>query len=153
MAKALDIIADIIAIIWFIGVMLITLFFEMFMIFGVLFFDIIPMLKNGMPTTAIGFLVCFLVGIVYFVTGIIPVFRRCYYRFPWLYPLCMITTLHLYLLSIAELILAKGFSVLSTPRHVLTIVIMIVFVVAFRVVMCIYLKKRPLYLRKNENAD
>jgi lysylphosphatidylglycerol synthetase-like protein (DUF2156 family) len=119
----------------------------------ILFSDIMGMIKSGFSSSTVGFVFLFLVGFVFWITGLVPAFRKCYYKLPWLYPLSMIMTMHLVILSIAEEILAKGFQVISTPRHVAAIVIMIVQVVGCRLIMCIYLKKNPMILHKYDRVE
>ena len=146
-------IANIFAFLWFFSVLLWTLLLMFFVILGIFFVDIIVMLKSGFSTATIGFVFLFLSGLVFGITGWVPAFRRCYYKLPWLYPLSMIMTMHLLLLPIAEVILAKGFQIISTPRHVATIIIMIIQVIICRLVMCIYLKKNPMVLHKYDGVE
>ena len=148
-----NIISNILACLWFFGVLLETLLFMFVVILMIFFSDIIGMLKSGFSTSTIGFIFLMLAGLIFGLTGLIPAFRRCYYKLPWLYPLSMIMTMHLAILSIAEAILATGFSVISTPRHIAAIIIMIVQIIVCRVVMCIYLKKNPMVLHKYDRID
>lgn len=146
-------IANAFAILWFFGVLIWTLLFMFIVILGILFGDIVVMLKSGFSSTTIGFVFLVLSGLVFGITGWVPAFRRCYYKLPWLYPLSMIMTMHLLVLSIAEAILAKGFQVISAPRHIATIIIMILQVIICRIVMCIYLKKNPMVLHKYDRVE
>lgn len=145
--------SNLFAIIWFFGVLLWTLFFGTIFILMIFFSDIVGMLKSGFSTSTIGFAFCFLTGLIFAITGWVPAFRKCYYKLPWLYPYSMIMTMHLFILSIAEAILAKGFSVISTPRHVAAIIIMIIQIIVCRAVMCIYLKKYPMVLHKYDRVE
>ena len=134
-----NVISNILAILWFFGVLIwtiLTLFIGNIMIF---FMDILGMLKTGFTTSTIGFAFLFIACFVFAI--------------PWLYPLSMMLTMHLGILSIAEIILAKGFEVISTPRHVVAIVIMIIQVIVCRAVMCIYLKKNPMVLHKYDRVE
>jgi hypothetical protein len=65
----------------------------------------------------------------------------------------MMLTMHLGILAIAESILAKGFEVISTPRHIAAIIVMIIQVIVCRVIMCIYLKKNPMVLHKYDRVE
>ena len=141
------------AILWFYFVLLKILISVTIGILMVFFFNIGGMLKSGFSTTTVGFVICGLAGLGLAITGWVPVFRKCYYKLPWLYPYCMIMLMNLFTLSIAETILAKGFSVISTPRHVATIIIMVIQIIVCRVVMCIYLKKYPMILHKYDRAE
>lgn len=91
--------------------------------------------------------------IVLALTGGVPAFRKCFYKLPWLYPLSMIFTMHLVILSIAEAILSKGFEVISQQRHLVTVLIMVVQVIVCRVLMCIYLKKHSMVLHKYDRVE
>ena len=55
---------------------------------------------------------------------------------------------YLFILSVAETIINKGYTVMSTPRHVISIIIMIIQLVVCRVIMCWYLKKHSMVLKK-----
>jgi hypothetical protein len=145
-----DKISNILAVLWFFGVLMWTILFMIIVILMIFFADILGMLKSGFSTPTIGFVYCFLSGIVFAVTGWVPAFRKCYHKLPWLYPLSIILTMHLLILSIAEVILAKGFQVINTPRHTIVIVIVIIQMILCRVAMCIYLKKKPLIMKKND---
>lgn len=144
----MKVISNIAAVLWFFGVMIWMVFGLVFMLFGIIFMDIIPMLKTGFPSSTIGFTMLIVFGFIFAITGWVPAFRKCYYKLPWLYPLCTILTMDMIIISIAEVILSTGFSVISTPRHVVTIILMVVQIVVCRLAMCIYLKKFPMVLHK-----
>ncbi len=148
-----DKIANIFAILWFFCVLIETVFFTAIIILGVFFCDIMAMLKSGFTSSAIGFIFLFIASFIFSITGWVPAFRKCYYKLPWLYPLCMFLVMHLFILSTAEVILAKGFSIISPTRHVTTIIIMVVQVVACRVAMCWYLKKNPMIVHKYDKVE
>lgn len=146
-------IANIFAVLWFFGVVIWTLLLMVFVILGIIFGDIVVMLKTGFSSSTIGFVFLFLTGLVFGITGWVPAFRRCYYKLPWLYPLSMMLTMDLLIISIAEAILAKGFQVINAPRHMATIIIMILQVIICRAVMCVYLKKNPMILHKYDRVE
>lgn len=148
-----NIISNLFAVLWFFGVLIWTVLLLFFVNLMILFSDIMGMLKSGFSSSTMGLVFLFMVGLVFGITGLVPAFRKCYYKLPWLYPLSIIMTMHLVILSIAEEILAKGFQVISTPRHVAAIVIMIVQVVGCRLIMCIYLKKNPMILHKYDRVE
>jgi len=148
-----NIISNILACLWFFGVLLGTLLSMMFAILMIFFSDIIGMLKSGFSTSTVGFAFLMSAGLIFELTGLIPAFRRCYYKLPWLYSLSMIMTMHLAILSMAEVILATGFSVISTPRHIGATIIMIVQIIVCRAIMCIYLKKNPMVLHKYSSIE
>ena len=146
-------ILNILAILWFFGVLIWEVLF-LFVVNIMLFFsNIVGMLQSGFATSTIGFMFLFMAGLIFAITGFVPAFRRCYYKLPWLYPLSMMLTMHLTILSIVEAIIAKGFQVISTPRHVVAIIIAIIVVIVCRVFMCIYLKKNPMILHKYDRVE
>ena len=110
------------------------------------------MLTSGLRSQLDSFF-SFFAGLIFSITGWVPAFRRCYYKLPWLYPLCMMLTMHLFILSIAEVILAKGFAVMNELRHTITIIIMIVQIIACRALMCWYLRKNPMIIRKYDRVE
>ena len=150
MKKVLDILSNVLAVLWFFGVLLGTVVFMLLSILVLFFVNIVGVLRSGFATSCIGFAMLFLFSLIFAVTGSVPAFRKCYYKLPWLYPLCMILTMHLTILSLAEYILSVGFSVMDQQRHMISILVMIAVVVICRIIMCIYLKKRPLILQQND---
>ena len=146
-------ISNLFAILWFFGVLVWALLIALFILFGVFFMDIIVMLKSGFSTSTIGFIICFMLGLVLAITGWVPAFRKCYYKLPWLYPFSMILMMHLFILSLAETILAKGFSVISPTRHTITIILVIVQLIICRLAMCWYLNKYPMVLHKYDRVE
>lgn len=147
------VLSDFFAILWFFGVLLQTLFFIAVAILMIVFGDIVGMLKSGFSASTVGFVFCFMAGLIFAITGWVPAFRKCYYKLPWLYPLSMILTMHLFILSIAETILAKGYETMNPANHVIALVIMIIQLIVCRVAMCIYLKKYPMVLKKYDRVQ
>lgn len=141
------------AVLWFFGVLLGTLLFMIIAILMIFFSDIMGMIQSGFSSTTIGFAFCIFAGIIWAITGWVPAFRRCYYKLPWLYPLSMILTMHLFILSIAEVILAKGYETMNPTNHVIALIIMVIQVVACRIAMCVYLKKYPMVLKKYDRIQ
>lgn len=148
-----SVISNILAVIWFFGVLVWTILFGLIVILMIFFSDIMGMIRSGFATVTVGFVFCFMAGLIFAITGFVPAFRKCYYKLPWLYPLSMMMTMHLFILSIAETILARGFSVISTPRHITAIVVMIVQLFVCRMAMCFYLKKFPMVLHKYDRVE
>ncbi len=140
--------SNLLAILWFFGVIIWVLLFVALVDIMIIFMDILGPIQSGFSTTTIGFIVLFVAGFAFALTGWIPPFRKCYYKLPWLYPASMILTMHLFILSVAETIINKGYTVMSTPRHVISIIIMIIQLVVCRVIMCWYLKKHSMVLKK-----
>ncbi len=138
---------------WFFGILMWTLLFGVLALLMISFCDIAGMLNSGFSKSAIGLIICFLLGMILTLTGAIPVFRKCYYKLPWLYPFSMMLSMDLFIVSIAETILAKGFSVISTPRHTITIAVMVVQLIVCRLAMCAYLKKYPMAIHQYDRLE
>lgn len=138
------IVSNLLAVLWFFGVLVEALLFSALYILVVVFDHIAGALRTGYATSPGGIVVCFAVGAILVITGWVPALRKCYYKLPWLYPLSMLMAMHLFIISIAEIILSKGFSVMNMPRHIITVVIMVIQLLVCRMIMCIYLKKYPL---------
>lgn len=146
-------ISNIVAVIWFFGVVIWALIFGYIFVLGIIFADISSMLKSGFSGGTIGYVMLIFLGLIFAITGWVPAFRKCYYKLPWLYPLCMFMMMYLTIVTIAEEILAKGFSVINPTRHVVTIVIMILQIIVCRVLMCIYLRKNPMIFHKYDRVE
>ena len=114
------------------------------------FHDIPGMVRTGFAGTTAGFAIFGTLSFVVMITGFVPVFRRCYYKFPWLYPFTTILMMNLFIAALAEFILGQGFSVTGSPRYEITICLMIIMVIICRFVMCFYLKIRPMVYQKEK---
>lgn len=144
----LRVLGNITATAWFFVVLLWTVLLHVLVNIMVLFMDIIGPIRSGFATSTVGFAMLFMVGIIYAITGWVPAFRKCYYKLPWLYPTTTILSMQLLILSIAELIISKGYSTMSTTTHVISVIVMIIQVVVCRAFMCWYLDRNPMILRK-----
>ena len=149
----MKVLGKVVSVLWFFTGILFVLFVQSVAILMILFSDIPGMLKSGFSNGTVGFIFIFITNIPLALTGWIPVLRKCYYKLPWLYPLVTINSYNLMILSIAEEILSKGFSVISTPRHVITVILMIIEIVGLRLLMSWYLKKNPLVLKKYDRIE
>jgi hypothetical protein len=143
-------ISNIFAFLWFFGVLLWVVLFMLIAVPMIFFINIMGMINTGFATSTIGLVFVFLSGFILAITGWVPAFRKCYIKLPWLYPLSSMLMIHLIILSIAEEILAKGYAVISAPRHTATLIIMIVQIIACRIAMCFYFYKKPLIVKKGE---
>ena len=148
-----EIIFNIAAVLWFVFALMQAMGLLLIGILYILFGSIGTMLRTGFTDQPVGFMFFVIVGFTFMITGLVPPFRRCYYFLPWLYPSCMIAMMHLFNLSLAEYILAKGYQVLSPPRHVITVILVILQLILGRALMCIYLKKFPLTMRWNDRLE
>lgn len=143
-------ISNIFACLWFFGVLMWVVLLMLIAVPMIFFINIMGMINTGITTSTIGFAFVFLGGFILAITGWVPAFRKCYIKLPWLYPLSSMLIIHLIILSIAEEILAKGYAVISAPRHTVAIIIMIVQIIACRIAMCFYFHKKPLIVKKGE---
>lgn len=148
-----DKIANIIAALWFFGVLIWALLFGVFALIMIPFYDIAEMISSGYPKSTEGLIFCFLLGIIFSLTGLVPVLRKAYYKLPWLYPFTMMLFMDLFILSIAEMILAKGFAIDSRFHHVMAIIVMSIQIIACRIAMSKYLKRYPLLIHKYERLE
>ena len=135
-------ISNLIAIVWFLGVfiwMILILIFSQLMI---VFSEIIPMALSGFAhTNNVGFAITSFAGFIMAITGWVPVFRKCYYKLPWLYPFCVMLLVNGLIVALAELIMVEGLSVTSTFRHIVVVIIMFTQVLGCRYLMSLYFSK------------
>ena len=148
-----DKIANIIAVLWFFGVLIWALLFGVFALIMIPCSDIAGMLSSGYSRSTEGLIFCFALGSIFAVTGLIPAFRKAYYKLPWLYPFSMMLLMNLFILSIAETIIAKGYAIDSTFHHVMAIIVMSIQIIACRIAMCKYLKKYPMLIHRYDRLE
>lgn len=137
------------AFLWFIGVLGWVLLF-MPIIILMLPNDISVIIESGFGTQAIGFTLLILIGLVVGITMLVPAFRNCFRKLPWLYPYVTILTADIAVLSIAEALLNYGYSVQNKTRHTVFLIIMIVQILVCRIGMCIYCHKKPMMIGRDE---
>ena len=75
---------------------------------------------------------------------LIPGLRRMYYRLPWLEPLVVFIVTDSMILCIGYEILNFGYQVVDPGRHVMFIILAIIWLVVARAVQCLILKKHPI---------
>lgn len=146
-------ISNVLAVIWFFGVFIWAFIIGLIRLFISIIPNVLRMIGTGYAVKSGGFVLCFVCAVVFFLTMIVPVFRKCYYKLPWLYPASIILLMDLFIFSIAEFIMEKGFSVMSVNRHVLTVFLVLIQIVVCRAVMSVYLKKYPLVLRASDRLE
>ena len=105
--------------------------------------NIIPMIRLGVAMSTAGFMLCLIFSVLLMITLCVPSFRWCFYKFPWLYPFSIITLMNLFIIAISEKIIYEGYQVISTPRHIITIILMLIQIIVCRFIMCMYLDIRP----------
>lgn len=128
---------------WFYGVFLWFVLCSAFAIPIFILCSIIPMIRLGVAMSTGGFLICYMFSFLLMITLCVPSFRWCFYKFPWLYPFSIITLMNLFIIAISEKIIYEGYQVISTPRHIITIILMIIQIIVCRFIMCMYLDIRP----------
>lgn len=145
-----NVISIILAWLWGIWVLPGMILSPICLILMIIFNNIFGMIKSGYATTTVGLECVFVMGIMFSITGLVPAFRRCYIKLPWLYPLNVLLLCNLFIVSIAEEIIAKGYERVITSRHIVAIVIMLVQIIVCRVAMSIYFKKYPFFVKSKE---
>ncbi|BCN29870.1 hypothetical protein [Anaeromicropila herbilytica] len=83
---------------------------------------------------------CFIFGI----TFAIPILRKMYRAFPWLYPITLTILLDYVIIALGYMILSYGYQIINVSRNKMFFIIMIVQLVVCRVSMCIYFKFKPI---------
>lgn len=142
-------ISNIAAGLWFFGVliwMLLMLPITLLMLPS----DISSIMDSGFGTQTIGFTFLLVFGLVFGITMLVPAFRKCFRKLPWLYPYITILMADVTILSIGIEILNYGYQVQSDARHTLFLVLMIVEIVVLRIIMCIFFHKKPMRIARDE---
>ncbi|WP_027406095.1 hypothetical protein [Anaerovibrio sp. RM50] len=131
----------------FLGLVLVLAGFSTLML---VFHDIPGMIRTGFAGTTAGFSIFGTLSFVVMITGFVPLFRRCYYIFPWLYPFTTMLMINLFIAALAEFILGQGFSVTDSQRYEITICLMIIMVIICRFIMSLYFKIRPIVYQRDD---
>lgn len=137
------------AVLWFFGVliwMLLMLPITLIMLPS----DITSIMDSGFGTQPIGFTFLLVFGLVFGITMLVPAFRKCFRKLPWLYPYITILTADVAILSIGIELLNYGYQVQSDSRHTLFLVLMIVQIAVCRVAMCILCHKKPMRIARED---
>ena len=147
-----NILSNVSAFVWFVAIL----------IWGVLLLPICVIMmptnirtiwETGFATVTVGYAFLILFGLVFGFTMIVPVFRRCLKKLPWLYPYIVILMADALILTVAEEILNYGYQVKSDARHTIFSVIMVIQIIVCRVVMCLYFKKKPVKIARDEDEE
>lgn len=80
----------------------------------------------------------FLIGL----SLLIPVLRRMYHWFPWLYAFIKILFVNTIIMVVATTILNFGYQVQDSTRHTIFFVLMLCFIILARAVMCVYFHRK-----------
>ena len=148
--------SNIVAVLWFFGVVLGSiLFMIVFFLFFLMTFsdDISSVLSSGFATQTIGLFYIMMFSVIFGITMVVPAFRKCFYKLPWLYPLITILMADIAILVFAEEILNYGYSVQNDSRHSLFFAIMIIQMIVCRLAMCLYCFKKPLRIAREDYAE
>ena len=112
--------------------------------------DITSIMDSGFGTQPIGFTFLLVFGLVFGITMLVPAFRKCFRKLPWLYPYITILTADVAILSIGIELLNYGYQVQSDSRHTLFLVLMIVQIAVCRIAMCILCRKKPIRIARED---
>lgn len=142
-------ISNIAAVLWFFGVLIWMLLMLPITLIK-LPSDITSIMDSGFGTQPIGFTFLLVFGLVFGITMLVPAFRKCFRKLPWLYPYITILTADVAILSIGIELLDYGYQVQSDSRHTLFLVLMIVQIAVCRVAMCILCHKKPMRIARED---
>lgn len=148
-----NILSNILGVAWFFGVVIWNVILMIAIIYMVFNDSILMTIETGFSVAAVGFMFCFSCGFFIIITGAVSSFRKCYYKLPWLYPLCMTLYMDMFIISISEMIIYKGYQVGGTLRHIVTVIIVIIQIIVCRLIMCSYLKKNPFIQNEKTQGD
>ncbi len=142
-------ISNIAAVLWFFGAviwMLLMLFIALIMLPN----DIASIINSGFGIESIGFTLLLIFSFIFGITMLVPAFRKCFRKLPWLYPYITILTANITILAIGIQILNYGYQVQSDTRHMLFFVLMIIQIIVCRLAMCIFCHKKPMRIARED---
>lgn len=142
-------ISNIAAVLWFFGVLLWALLM-LPLVMMILPTDISTILKSGFSTQTIGYIFLAGFGLIFAITMLVPAFRKCFHKLPWLYPYITTLMADFTIIHIGIELLNYGYQVQSDSRHTLFLWLMISVMVVLRVVMCIYFHKKPMRIARDK---
>lgn len=143
-------ISNIAAVLWFFAILVWMLLLLPLCIIMIPSMDINVILRSGFGTNIVGFMMIFLIGLVFGITMLIPAFRKCFKVLPWLYTYIMVLSADVIILSIAEEILNYGFRVQNNTRHTVFKIIMFLQIIVCRLAMCWYFHKKPMKIARED---
>ncbi len=142
-------ISNIAAVLWFFGV-LVWMLLMLPIIIMLLPSDISTIIESGFAKQTVGFIFLMIFGFIFGITMLVPAFRKCFRKLPWLYPYITVLMADLTILSMGIELLNYGYQVQSDSRHTFFRWLMFVVVVVLRSAMCIYLHKKPMRIARDE---
>lgn len=117
----------------------------------IIFTDIQIVLQSGFGTQQVALGILAILSFFSGVTMLVPLFRKNFYKYPWLYPYIMILTVNLAILAVGIEILNYGYQVQNESRHTLFFWIMIVQLIVSRLVFCIFCHKKTVRIVRESN--
>ncbi|MCL2154090.1 MAG: hypothetical protein FWH53_00340 [Leptospirales bacterium] len=104
----------------------------------IIFNDIEAVLISGFSTSGSSADSIWIFAIPIAVSLLIPVFRKMYYKLPWLFPYVKIFYINVVIMGIALMILNYGYKVQNETRHTIFFILMLLEIVIGRILMSIY---------------
>ena len=142
-----NVLSNLVAILWFIGMVFPLILCLCFIPLG-LFMDIDTIRTSGFSTTNIGFSMFGAFGLMFSITMMVPWFKKCFKKLPWLYSYVIMFMADILIITIGIAILNYGYEVQSESRHTLFYILMLAQMIICRLAMCVYLKLKPLKYTK-----
>lgn len=138
-----NVISNIFAFLWFFGVLIWML---LLMPFVVLVYpsSLSVIIKSGFAGSTTGFAFIGVFSFFFGITLLVPAFRKCLKKLPWIYPYYILLFADIFILSIGEEILNFGYQVQNDIRHAIFIALVAVEIIVGRLIMCIYFHKKKL---------
>lgn len=153
MGRLKDFLGNAAAVIYFFVVMLILMLMLIIVPF-ILISEISTIREVGFATSTIGTTFIGVFGIFIGISLLVPVFRKMYYKLPWMFPFVKILFFDVVVLSIGVMILNFGYEVQSESRHTLFFILMLIQLILCRAAMCIYFsKKKVQYIGGDTNGQ
>lgn len=136
------------SVLWFLGVVLgLIILLPLVILLGFSFFS--GTINSGFASPAMITPILAVCGLAFGITMIVPVFRRCFRKLPWLYTYITVLMMDLVILAIAESILNYGYAVYDDTRHMIFKILMILQIIICRAAMCLYYH----FKRKREGGN
>ena len=130
------------AVLYFVLVMLpwVCLFMPLYLLVDI--GSIFNVIQIGFSTSSSIFMVGFF-GMIIAISLLVPALRQMYYKLPWLAPFVATVGCDYAIVCVALEILNFGYQVPTTWRHVLFIVLMLLWIVGARALECWWFKRHP----------
>ena len=152
MKNAKDFFANAAAIIYFITIMLGTIFLLLLAPI-MLLVDISRIMESGFANTNTGMDSIWILGMFIGISLLVPPFRRMYYKLPWLFPLVKIFYVNVVITGIAVTIMNYGYEIQDEARHTMFFTLAIAVLVVGRFLMCLWFNKRKVeYIGRQVNV-